>query len=65
MLAFAAAMILAATNPVIQLDAQEDASQVELVFEEMLENEINPEEIVFDDTLLSDAEADLLEFEEQ
>lgn len=66
MLAFAASMILAAANPIEPLEAQDvaDASEIELVLEETLESGFDSDEIVFDDTLLNDADNELLEIEE-
>ncbi len=62
MLGFAAAMLLAATTISDTLDDNQPASELELVFEE--EMSLESDDIVFDDSLLTETESDLIELEE-
>ena len=65
MLAITAAMLFAAT--VTHSDTLEDnqpASEVDIVFETAMEVSQETDEIVFDDSLLDEADSELLELEE-
>ena len=70
MLAIAAIVLLAAVNPADStLEPQANSFEIEslereLVLDEELENALQNEEIVLDDSLLTDEESELLEFEE-
>jgi hypothetical protein len=68
MLPIAAIIVLAATTFVDSSDsdffASSDASEIEALLEGYMESDEQGEEIVFDDSLLIDADAEMQEFEE-
>jgi hypothetical protein len=65
MLAIAAITLLAATGAIDSQDLQEsEFAELEMAFEDGLETGMQGDEIVLDDSLLLDAESEMLELEE-
>lgn len=65
MLAIAAITLLAATGAIDSQDLQEsEFAELEMAFEEGFEAGMQGDEIVLDDSLLLDAECEMLELEE-
>ena len=69
MLAFIAAILLSATDPADSSPesnsrSEIESSEMELVLDEEMDDVLQSEDIALDDSILSDAEIDLLEIDE-